>query len=83
MQSKFEEDMEVLYEWITTIQTEMIDVLVSENRLEINAKNTKRKSKIGKSLLVSEYATANEIIPILIEFDKTKKKQIFDSTIGS
>ena len=83
MQSKFEEDMEVLYEWITTIQTEMFDVLLPENRLEINAKNTKRKSKIGKSLLVSEYATANEIIPILIEFDKTKKKQIFDSTIGS
>ena len=83
LQSKFEEDIEVLYEWITTIQTELFEALNLENSLVLNTKNTRRKSKIEKSLLVSEYSSANEIIPTLIEFDSTKKQEIFDSTIVS
>jgi len=79
LQEEFEEDSEVLFNWISTVKDAAFDLLDLENGVNLLKFNKKRKMLLKNgNRLISSYSTARKIIPVLIEFDNHEKREEFN-----
>ena len=69
--NEFEEDFEVLFLWISAIKDETYSILDLSKGLELKLQNVARTLVLpNENKLVSDYKSANKILPTLLEFDR-------------